>query len=118
MAVRSLTVRVLGPAVVCIIVSMVTLALGISGKGLLIASAQAQSKQQSPLEKARTAVETLINRLRGRDMPEGIVKSNGRIEATQGRCRGEICRPAGDGDGGRGRRGHGWTGRCHHLVAR
>jgi HlyD family secretion protein len=83
MAVRPLTVRVLGPAVVCIIVSMVTLAPGISGKGLLIASAQAQSKQQSPLEKARTAVETLINRLRGRDMPEGIVKSNGRIEATQ-----------------------------------
>jgi HlyD family secretion protein len=28
-------------------------------------------------------VETLINRLRGRDMPEGIVKTNGRIEATQ-----------------------------------
>ena len=28
-------------------------------------------------------METLINRLRGRDMPEGIVKTNGRIEATQ-----------------------------------
>ena len=51
--------------------------------GLLIDSAYAQSKQQNPLEKARTAVETLINRLRGRDMPEGIVKSNGRIEATE-----------------------------------
>ncbi|MGE5773437.1 MAG: HlyD family secretion protein, partial [Hyphomicrobiales bacterium] len=35
------------------------------------------------LEKARTSVETLINRLRGRDMPEGIVKTNGRIEATE-----------------------------------
>ncbi|MGO9845680.1 MAG: HlyD family secretion protein [Methylocella sp.] len=45
--------------------------------------AYAQSKQQNPLEKARTAVETLINRLRGQDMPEGIVKTNGRIEATQ-----------------------------------
>ncbi|MGA7657028.1 MAG: HlyD family efflux transporter periplasmic adaptor subunit, partial [Methylocella sp.] len=45
--------------------------------------AYAQSKQQSPLEKARTAVETLINRLRGIDMPEGIVKTNGRLEATQ-----------------------------------
>ena len=44
---------------------------------------QAQSTKQSPIEKARTAVESLINRLRGRDMPEGIVKSNGRIEATQ-----------------------------------
>ena len=28
-------------------------------------------------------METLINRLRGRDMPDGIVKTNGRIEATQ-----------------------------------
>src|SRR5258708_8998704 len=45
--------------------------------------AQAQSKQKDPVERARTAVETLITRLRGRDMPDGIVKSNGRIEATQ-----------------------------------
>ena len=36
-----------------------------------------------PIEDARKAVETLINRLRGRDMPEGIVKTNGRIEATE-----------------------------------
>jgi HlyD family secretion protein len=49
----------------------------------MIVSAQAQSKQQNPIERARKAVETLINRLRGRDMPEGIVKTNGRIEATQ-----------------------------------
>jgi HlyD family secretion protein len=49
----------------------------------LIGSAYAQTKQQNPLEKARTAVETLINRLRGRDMPEGIVKTNGRLEATE-----------------------------------
>ena len=28
-------------------------------------------------------METLINRLRGRGMPEGIVKSNGRLEATE-----------------------------------
>jgi HlyD family secretion protein len=54
-----------------------------SGGGPLIATAQAQSAQQSPVERARTAVDTLIARLRGRDMPEGIVKSNGRIEATQ-----------------------------------
>jgi HlyD family secretion protein len=50
--------------------------------GALPFAAQAQS-QQNPLEKARTAVETLINHLRGRDMPEGIVKTNGRLEATQ-----------------------------------
>jgi HlyD family secretion protein len=54
-----------------------------SGESLLISSAQAQSAKQSPIERARTAVESLIARLRGRDMPEGIVKSNGRIEATQ-----------------------------------
>jgi HlyD family secretion protein len=58
-------------------------AVGLSGGGPFIAAAQAQSAQQNPVEKARTAVETLINRLRGRDMPEGIVKTNGRIEATQ-----------------------------------
>jgi HlyD family secretion protein len=60
-----------------------TLALGVSDAGLLIDSAYAQSKQQNPLEKARTAVETLLNHLRGRDMPDGIVKANGRLEATE-----------------------------------
>ena len=79
---RPLTDRVLGPAAVCIVFSIAAWAAGVSNEAL-IASAQAQSKEQDPLEKARTAVETLINRLRGRDMPEGIVKSNGRLEATQ-----------------------------------
>jgi HlyD family secretion protein len=83
MPIRPLTARVSGPAVVCLVAAMLAWPPGILGDGLLIASAQAQSKQQTPLEKARTAVETLINRLRGRDMPEGIVKTNGRIEATQ-----------------------------------
>src|SRR5260370_23220047 len=50
---------------------------------LLVSTAHAQSKQKSPADQLRSQVETLINRLRGRDMPEGIVKSNGRIEATQ-----------------------------------
>ncbi len=54
-----------------------------SDGGLLVGRAYAQSKEQNPLEKARTSLETLINRLRGRDMPEGIVKSNGRLEATE-----------------------------------
>jgi HlyD family secretion protein len=79
---RPLTARVLGPAAACIVFSIAVWAVGVSNEAL-IASAQAQSKQQDPLEKARTAVETLINRLRGRDMPEGIVKTNGRLEATQ-----------------------------------
>jgi HlyD family secretion protein len=83
MPVRPLTARVLGPAVVSIVVSMVAWAPGISDEGLLIVSAQAQRAQKSPTEQLRSQVETLINRLRGRDMPEGIVKSNGRIEATQ-----------------------------------
>jgi HlyD family secretion protein len=63
--------------------SMVEWAGGFSGGSLFVSTAQAQSKQQNPLEKARTTVETLINRLRGRDMPEGVVKTNGRIEATE-----------------------------------
>ncbi len=57
--------------------------LGFWSAAPLIGAALAQSAQQTPLEKARTAVESLINRLRGRDMPEGIVKSNGRLEATE-----------------------------------
>ena len=60
--------------------------LGLSASAPPGRTAQAQSPQapqQNPLDRARTAVETLINRLRGRDMPEGIVKTNGRIEATQ-----------------------------------
>ena len=74
---------VLGAALICGVLSVVTSALGVSDGGFLIVRAYAQSKQQTPLEKARTAVETLIKRLRGQDMPEGIVKTNGRIEATQ-----------------------------------
>ena len=57
--------------------------LALSDSAPPVRTAQAQAPQQNPLERARTAVETLINRLRGRDMPEGIVKTNGRIEATQ-----------------------------------
>jgi HlyD family secretion protein len=83
MPVRPLTTRVLETAVVCVALWLAAGAPGISDRGFLIVSAQAQSKQQNPIERARTAVETLIARLRGRDMPEGIVKSNGRIEATQ-----------------------------------
>jgi HlyD family secretion protein len=58
-------------------------ALGLSSADLLVNAAQAQSAEQDPLKRAKKAVESLINHLRGRDMPEGIVKSNGRLEATQ-----------------------------------
>jgi len=74
---------ILGAALICAVLMAVTSALGVPNGGLLIVSAYAQSQQKNPLEKARTAVENLIDRLRGRDMPEGIVKTNGRIEATQ-----------------------------------
>jgi HlyD family secretion protein len=57
--------------------------LHLSTDTMLVAPAQAQSAQPSPLERARTTVENLINHLRGRDLPDGIVKSNGRLEATE-----------------------------------
>jgi len=60
-----------------------TSALVVSDRTLPIARANAQEKPPKPIEDAKKAVETLINHLRGRDMPEGIVKTNGRIEATQ-----------------------------------
>lgn len=55
----------------------------LAGITLPVQTVHGQSVKEEPIERARKAVETLINRLRGRDMPEGIVKSNGRLEATQ-----------------------------------
>jgi HlyD family secretion protein len=73
-----------GSALRCIAVLFIAGgALGFSTSALLVGTAQAQSKEQSPLERARTKVESLIARLRGETLPEGIVKSNGRIEATE-----------------------------------
>src|SRR5271165_2497627 len=83
MPVRLLTARILLAIVVGAALSVATGTLDVHEIQFLIVSAHAQTKPQNPLDKARTAVETLINRLRGRDMPEGIVKTNGRIEATQ-----------------------------------
>jgi HlyD family secretion protein len=80
---RFVSTVVLGTALICAALLVVASALGISDDGLLIVRAHAQAKPPEPVEKAKKAVETLINRLRGRDMPEGIVKTNGRIEATQ-----------------------------------
>jgi HlyD family secretion protein len=77
------TLVTLATAFICVGLIAVTSVLGIPDRGFLIIKAYAQSQQQNPLEKARTAVESLIDRLRGRDMPDGIVKTNGRIEATE-----------------------------------
>ena len=64
--------------------SAVVIILCIAAFGSLWVSAgQAQTAPQNPIDRAKTAVGTLIDRLRGRDMPDGIVKTNGRIEATQ-----------------------------------
>jgi HlyD family secretion protein len=73
----------LGPALACVALAVAGCVFGLSCGVLPIDAAQAQSTQPSPVERARTAVETLINRLRGRDMPAGIEKANGNIEATQ-----------------------------------
>lgn len=81
--VRVVSAAVRSAVLICVALLAVTSALDVSDGGLLIGKAYAQSNQQNPLEKARTAVETLINRLRGRDMPDGIVKTNGRLEATE-----------------------------------
>jgi HlyD family secretion protein len=70
-------------ALICLTLLALVSALGLSDQYLFVASARAQAKPPEPIEKAKKAVDTLINHLRGRDMPEGIVKTNGRIEATQ-----------------------------------
>jgi HlyD family secretion protein len=70
-------------ALFCVALSIAGCALGLSSSALRIGTAHAQSAKSSPVDQAKTAVENLIAHLRGRDMPEGIAKSNGRIEATQ-----------------------------------
>ncbi len=82
------TIRVFGPCFRAPVLFFIAAciagwALGISRSALVVDTAHAESAQPSPIERARTEVESLIARLRGRDMPEGIVKSNGRLEATE-----------------------------------
>ena len=72
-----------GPALFCIAALIIGGAVGFSPGAPLIVTAQAQSAEPNPMERARTEVESLIARLRGETLPEGIVKSNGRIEATE-----------------------------------
>lgn len=74
------------PRVSVLVAALSGVALSMSGYALCLSNvdaAQAQPAEQSPLEQARKAVESLIDRLRGRDTPEGIAKSNGRLEATE-----------------------------------
>src|SRR6516225_2006620 len=60
-------------------VSIGNLPAGLTGCRL-IPAAHAQTDLQKQLQ---THIQTLIDKLRGVDMPAGIVKTNGRIEATQ-----------------------------------
>ncbi len=83
MTVTSSSTRLLVAAISGIALSIAGSTFGLSRSILLVDAAQAKSAEQDPLKRAKKAVESLINRLRGRDMPEGIVKSNGRLEATQ-----------------------------------
>ena len=78
------SVRLLGAsALFCVALSIAGWAHGFSSSTLLIDSAQAQSAPPNPVEEARKKVESLIAKLQGRTMPEGIIKSNGRVEATE-----------------------------------
>jgi hypothetical protein len=70
----------IAPVFVCLALFVAGWALGLSSDVLRLAIAQAQSAQANPVERARTAVETLINRLRGRDRPAGIEKANVQAE--------------------------------------
>jgi HlyD family secretion protein len=70
-------------ALLCLALAVAGWVLGFSGTALLIPSAQAQSAPPNPVEEARKKVESLIAKLQGRTMPEGIIKSNGRVEATE-----------------------------------
>jgi HlyD family secretion protein len=83
MSVRLPAAVLLASALIAAIVPMPGPAGRSSRGSLLIPVAQAQSSAESPAARVQSKVQTLIARLRGRTMPEGIVKSNGRIEATQ-----------------------------------
>lgn len=83
MSVRLLTVVLLTAALVAGAVPVPGSVGRSLGASLVISTAQAEPSAKSATEHFRSTVRTLIDRLRGRTLPEGIVKSNGRIEATQ-----------------------------------
>jgi HlyD family secretion protein len=61
-------------------VAIWNLPAAVTGGGRLVSAARAQQDLQKQLQ---TQFHTLIDKLRGVDMPAGIVKTNGRVEATQ-----------------------------------
>jgi HlyD family secretion protein len=86
MYVRPLSVPVLASAVVLIAVAILVFPVagrGDRGSGHFISFAHAESKVQEKIHRAVKSVDSLIERWRRGDVPEGIVKTNGRIEATE-----------------------------------
>ena len=66
--------------------------LGICGSALLLVLSDAKlgvgvlsspSLAQNSSERTRVALENIAGRLHGRDLPDGVVKANGLLEATQ-----------------------------------
>ena len=92
-------------------------AIWVSSSVLQINAARAESEKQNPIEHARKALESLIDRLRGRDCPRGYLKPTAVSKRRKLMSRQNIP-VAQNSDSGRGRRGHGWTGRRHHIVTR
>ena len=57
--------------------------LGVGACALSMSAAPKQGVSFTPSAQAQGVIRNLIARLRGQTLPDGIVKSNGRIEATQ-----------------------------------
>ena len=67
----------------CRRVAISALLLGVGACALSMSAAPRQGVSFTPSAHAQGIIRNLIARLRGQTLPEGIVKSNGRIEATQ-----------------------------------
>jgi HlyD family secretion protein len=74
-------VRVVAPRFAVLFAALAL--IDMSGHARLVGEALAQAGQRNAVDRARAAIDTLIARMRGQTMPDGIIKSNGRIEATE-----------------------------------
>jgi HlyD family secretion protein len=83
MSFRLLRVVALSFVVLVAALAVVDVSPGPWGGGWRDGRAHAQAGQRNAVDRARAAIDTLIARLRGQTMPDGIIKSNGRIEATE-----------------------------------
>jgi HlyD family secretion protein len=65
------------------LIAVAILVFPIAGGGHFGSAARAESKVEETIRKFNKDVESLMERLRRGDVPEGIAKTNGRIEATE-----------------------------------